>query len=320
MRSRSHFGLLAVGAPLAAFVVVFVVSLAAFGLEGDETPNRAARPVAKAALGGAGRIVVSLSAESSEPAESYLTSARLDGSDIRPITRAPEGGLASDGSPAVSPDGTTIAFQRSVPGKPPHIYLVGIDGTGLRRLTKGPAAEIAPAWSPDGARIAFSRTVGARFDLVVADADGSSLTQLTHTPRADEDGASWSPNGTQLGFTRFARDDEDLWVIDVDRTNAHALIRGGHEDSSPAWATDGARIALVRDGRIALFTFERFEVELLTPADPVKNAGPSWSPDGNRIVFTRDPGTIFVMDADGANPTPVPLDRQATGAVWVPAL
>ena len=228
-------------------------------------------------------------------------------------------GLASDGSPAVSPDGTTVAFQRSVPGESPHIYLVGIDGTGLRRLTEGPAAEIAPAWSPDGTRIAFSRAVGARFDLVVSDADGSSLTQLTHTPKVDEDGASWSPNGVQLGFTRFARDNEDLWVIDVDGTNAHALVRGRHEDSSPAWAADGSRIALVRDGRIALFTFERFEVEFLTQPGPMKDAGPGWSPDGTRIVFTRDPGTIFVIDADGGNATPVPLEGQATGAVWVPA-
>jgi Tol biopolymer transport system component len=234
---------------------------------------------------------------------------------VRPITEAPEAGLASDASPAVSPDGTVVAFQRSVPGESPHIYVVGIDGTGLRRLTEGPAAEIAPAWSPDGTRIAFSRAVGDRFDLVVSDADGSRLTRLTQTPNADEDGASWSPNGAQLVFTRFARDDEDLWVIDVDGANAHALVRGPHEDSSPAWAADGARIALVRDGRIALLTFERFEVEFLTPAGPVKEAGPSWSPDGKRIVFTRDPGTILVVDADGAKATPVPFDGQATGGL-----
>jgi Tol biopolymer transport system component len=315
MRPPSRFGLLAVGAPLAAFVVVFVVSLTAFGLDGDERPN----PAAKAGPEGKGRVVFTLSADTAEPAEGYLASARLDGSDVRPITEAPEAGLASDDSPAVSPDGTVVAFQRSVPGESPHIYVVGIDGTGLRRLTEGPAAEIAPAWSPDGTRIAFSRAVGDRFDLVVSDADGSRLTQLTQTPNADEDGASWSPNGAQLVFTRFARDNEDLWVIDVDGANAHALVRGPHEDSSPAWAADGARIALVRDGRIALFTFERFEVEFLTPAGLVKEAGPSWSPDGDRIVFTRDPGTILVVDADGAKATPVPFDGQATGAVWVPA-
>jgi TolB protein len=314
----SRYGLLAFGAPLVAFVVVFLVSLAAFGLDDDEMSNSAAEPAAEAGPGGEGRIVFTLSADSAEPAEGYLVSARLDGSEVRPVTDAPEAGLASDVSPAVSPDGKIIAFQRSLPGESPHIYLVGIGGTGLRRLTEGPAAEIEPAWSPDGTRIAFSRVVGDRFDLVVSDADGSSLIQLTHTQNADEDGASWSPNGAQLAFTRFAHDNEDLWAIDADGTNAHALVRGSHEDSSPAWAADGARIALVRDGRIALFTFESFEVEFLTPAGPMKEAGPSWSPDGSRIVFTRDPGTILVVDSDGANGAPVPFDGQATGAVWVP--
>jgi len=75
----------------------------------------------------------------------------------------------------------------------------------------------------------------------------------------------------------------------------------------------------VRDGRVALFTFEDFDVAFLTDAGPAKDAGPHWSPDGSRIAFTRDPGTILVMGADGSNPTPVPLEGRATGAAWVPA-
>ena len=318
MRPCSRVRLLALGAPPTAFLVVFAVSLAVFRL-GDEAGPRAARSsTTEKAPAGSDRLVVTLKADSTEPVEGYLASVSLEGSDVRPITTPPEPGLAADGSPSVSPDGTTVAFQRAVPGEPPFVHLVGIDGSGLRRLTQGRAAEISPAWSPDGTRIAFSRAVGDRFDLFVADADGSHLAQVTRTANADEDGAAWSPNGAQLAFARFANDDENLWVVDVDGANAHALIRGPHEDSSPAWAADGARIAIVRDGRIALFSFEHFEVTMLTDADPGKDAGPNWSPDGSRIVFTRDPGTIFVMDADSASQTPVPLPGQATGAVWEP--
>jgi len=315
MRSSRRLRLLALGAPAVAFLVVFGVSSAAFRIEDGEHPATAATETPA----GGERLVLTLSAGSSEPAEGYLASVSLDGSGEAPITTPPASGIASDASPSVSPDGRTIAFQRAVPGEPPHVYLVGIDGSGLRRLTDGPAAEIAPAWSPDGARIAFSRAVGDRFDLVVCDADGSRLARLTRTPRADEDGAAWSPNGEQIAYTRFADDDEDLWVVDADGADAHPLVRGRHEDSSPAWAADGARIAIVRDGRIALFTFERFDVAFLTASGPVKGAGPRWSPDGARIAFTRDPGTILVMDADGSNPTPVPLEERATGAAWVPA-
>jgi hypothetical protein len=55
MRPPSRFGLLAVGAPSAAFVVVFVVSLAAFGLDGDERPNPAARPARRARVASSSR-------------------------------------------------------------------------------------------------------------------------------------------------------------------------------------------------------------------------------------------------------------------------
>ena len=36
-----------------------------------------------------------------------------------------------------------------------QIYRVGVDGAGLRRLTRHGGT--APAWSPDGKRIAFAR-------------------------------------------------------------------------------------------------------------------------------------------------------------------
>jgi TolB protein len=256
---------------------------------------------------------------SQEPAEAYLASVAVDGSDVREITQPPEGGIAADGSPSVSPDGKTIAFSRAIPGESPHIYLGGVDGSGLRRFTQGNLAEIQPVWSPDGTRIAFSRADGEHFDLFVAAADGSGLTQLTHTPLADEDSCTWSPNALQLAFTRFRNDDEDVLAINVDGTEQHPLIRGRHDDASPAWSPEGSRIAITRDGRIAVFTFEHFEVAFLTKAGTKKDTGPSWSPDGSRIVFTRDPGTILVMNADGSKLADVPLDKPGTAAVWEPA-
>src|SRR5262245_50172114 len=305
MASR-RFLLLAFGVPAVTFVAVFGVTVAA--LRDDGGVDKSGRAAAPAAADNGERLVFTLSANSSEPAEGYLATAALDGTGLSEITAPPDGGLAADMAPSVSPDGRTIAFARAVPGEPPHVYLVGVDGSDPRRISDVEDAEISPAWSPDGTRLAFSRVVGERFELFVAHADGSEAVRLIHTPRADEAGASWSPNGTQIAFTRFAHDNEDLWVVDADGANGHALVRGRHEDSSPAWAPDGARIAIVRDGRIALFTFERFEVQLLTPPSPTKEAGPRWSPDGASIVFTRDPGTIFVMDAGGSTPKPVPLD------------
>ena len=307
--------------PVAAFALVFAGSLAYFRATDAGPQAEAATSKGRPATGSSkGRLVLALHAVGSpEPAEAYLASVAVDSSDVREITRPPDGTIAADGSPSVSPDGKTIVFSRAIPGEPPHIYLVGMDGSGLRRLTQGNLAEVQPVWSPDGTRIAFSRADGDHFDLFVVGAEGSGLTQLTHTPLADEDSCTWSPNGMQLAFTRFQKDDEDVLAINVDGTEQHPLIRGRHDDASPSWSPEGARIAIARDGRIAVFTFEHFKVAFLTETGTKKDTGPSWSSDGSRIVFTRDPGTIFVMNADGSKLVNVPLDKLATAAVWEPA-
>src|SRR5215216_2407030 len=60
--------------------------------------------------------------------------------------------------PQVSPDGRHVAFtigdvnfdaNRVVN----HIYVVSIDGSGLKQLTSGDKSSSAPRWSPEGKKI-----------------------------------------------------------------------------------------------------------------------------------------------------------------------
>jgi TolB protein len=320
--------LLLLGIPTAVFALVFVGSLAYFRLTDEPTANPEPRPVGRELLrppAGQGRLVLTLSAETEEPAESYLVSISLDGSDVRPITAPPpEGGLASDGYPAPAPDGGTIAFKRATASPTgstePHVYLVGVDGSSLRRLTSGGAAEFNPAWSPDGKRIAFARAVGRRFDLFVCGSDGSGLKRLTKTPTADEDFPAWSPDGTRLVFARydggFEQGTGDLWLVDDDGSHETLLLGGPGDHSQATWSPDGGQIAFVEEGHIAVMNADGTDVRPLTEGGPM-DFRPAWSADGSRLVFTRDPGTILVIDVDSSQLFKVPLDAPASEAVWV---
>ena len=67
----------------------------------------------------------------------------VDGSDMRSISSGPE-----DYSPAVSPDGSKVAFMREVAGAASDIWTVNADGTGAVGLTNAPGIETFPAWKP----------------------------------------------------------------------------------------------------------------------------------------------------------------------------
>jgi len=87
-----------------------------------------------------------------------------DGSNSRALTADP----AADMAPAISPDGTRVAFQSdrtnlagTATGRVFHIWVMDIDGSNLRQVTTTPSNDIHPAWSPDSQFITFSRQLTA---------------------------------------------------------------------------------------------------------------------------------------------------------------
>ena len=72
------------------------------------------------------------------------------------LTTPPRNG--SDFSPLISPDGTQVAFARTPYRGVADVYVIGTDGTGLRRVTTTPIPDRGTAkvgstplaWSPDG--------------------------------------------------------------------------------------------------------------------------------------------------------------------------
>jgi Tol biopolymer transport system component len=250
---------------------------------------------------------------------------------VRPITEAPEAGLASDASPAVSPDGTVVAFQRSVPGESPHIYVVGIDGAGLRRLTEGPAAEIAPAWSPDGTRIAFAEE-GRNTDIYTISPDGTGLARLTDAPVMEYQPA-WSPDASRIAFVGYDMaaggnppSSVRLYVMNADGTGVTEL--GPENVDGPSWSPDGSEIAYAdtESGSImAIRPDGSGQRRIVDVAELVGGVhlvfGIAWSPDGTKLAFSAGPANtdthIYVVNRDGTALTQLTDDRAPdAGPAW----
>jgi len=78
-----------------------------------------------------------------------LKIASLAFDEVQPVTDSTE-----DTAPALSPDGQRVVFMSNRDGNW-EIYMVNVDGSGLRRLTDNAAQDGLPTWSPDGRAIAF---------------------------------------------------------------------------------------------------------------------------------------------------------------------
>jgi hypothetical protein len=229
---------------------------------------------------------------------------------------------AWDSDPAVSPDGSTIAFCSSRDGVD-GIYLVPLAG-GTPRLLTDLAGACYPAWSPDGTELAFSANgPGIRdADIFTIGVDGSALEQLTSGPDGDL-APQWSPNRDVIAFYRLPDppDDHaeaDIYVVDPRTASVTRLTDAPGMDLHPSWSPDGSEIVFATqrfvDDResypavLAIMDADGSNVRQLTATfEAGVDSQPSWSPDGSRIAFTRTSSAsdeeegIYTIAPDGSD-------------------
>jgi TolB protein len=80
-----------------------------------------------------------------------------------------------DTAPAVY--GNQVAFASDRDGNW-EIYVIGTDGTGLKRLTDNASIDGLPTWSPDGKTIAFVSNQGGAWAIWAMSPDGSNRRKL----------------------------------------------------------------------------------------------------------------------------------------------
>ncbi|GMV20953.1 MAG: tricorn protease [Acidimicrobiia bacterium] len=96
--------------------------------------------------------------------------------------------------PAISPDGTQIAFTYKG-----DLYLVPASGGTARPLTSHEAHDYMPVWSPDGRSLAFASDRYGNFDLFIVPVTGGEPRRLTYHSTAESPYA-FTPDGQAIVF------------------------------------------------------------------------------------------------------------------------
>jgi hypothetical protein len=155
------------------------------------------------------------------------------------------GTATGDMNPLWSSDGQTIAFTRGpssgligAPG-PYNLMVTDLNGSNLRALTEGDAANYAMAWMPNGLRILYT----------VASQNGASLNLIDIqtgevTPLFDinyNGTVVVSPDGQWLAFEEMRPLDKyGLFISKLDGSNRKLLADGDpYIVTIPAWSPDG---------------------------------------------------------------------------------
>lgn len=164
----------------------------------------------------------------------------------------------NDGWPTWSPDGQRIAFESDRSGNW-EIWVVNVDGTGLRSLTDHPAQDRFPAWSPEGATIAFTSDRAGNLDVWRMNADGTQPVNLTQMPGRDRY-AMWSPDGQEIAFNTARDGNQEIYTMNADGSNPRNLSQSPDSIEGLAdWSPDGQRLVLYSDklGEKKLFIVDR---------------------------------------------------------------
>jgi tricorn protease len=217
--------------------------------------------------------------------------------------------------PALSPDGSTIAF--SYLG---DIWTVPASGGRATRITGHDAYEREPVWSPDGKWLAFTSDRFGNNDIFLVAAGGGEPRQITFHTGNDVAG-DFSPDGKWIYFTSGRTSNASTWRIATAGGNPEPVL-----DTYWSWPYDprigpDGRTLLVslgmengskwRRGYRGANSAKLWVKPLDQPrarlvfGDEANAFCPAWSPRGDRIFFTSDRqtgiGNLWSVAADGSD-------------------
>ena len=183
----------------------------------------------------------------------------------------------------VSPDGKRLAFSLPSTQKKDNnsIWMVGIDGKGLRKLTNQPELEISPSWRPDGAEIVYSagKTVEAHelWQVSLKDHAQEQLTAGTLSLKVDP---AVSPAGV-IAYSDNQAGSYDIWVLDKDGGKPARITDMPEFEGEPSWSPDGKALAfsVYRSGENRIWVSDNVGkgARPVTPAG-VRSRSPVWAP------------------------------------------
>ncbi len=231
---------------------------------------------------------------------------------VREPLTLPTPATLGDYSPAVSPDGTRIAFVRGINGATADIHTIPVNGGAVTRVTWDNQDLVGLDWSADGRSLVYAtdRAGGYTIWRVPAGGGDSQLVvggaaKLKHPSVARADGRiSYESWGYEINLWEAPLADRLDLEDDLTATLRPVVQTSDQWNHSPDLSPDGRQVAFVstRSGGAQLWVADRSgaNARQLSAFGRASMRQPRWSPDGRRILISAGVNgqmDLYALDA-----------------------
>ncbi|MFN4261154.1 MAG: DPP IV N-terminal domain-containing protein [Gemmataceae bacterium] len=252
-----------------------------------------------------------------KPGEADLYVMKPDGSDRRKV-------IADGGWPTFAADGKSLYFHSTRQGKW-GVWQVGVDGSGLRRITAEDVEAYTPRVSADGNWLAMAVKRGSHRQIELLDLRSGKTVTVTQGD-ADHWNPSPSPDGRFVVYHRISPGltipNVEPWGAPPDSDLQMLRLAG----SFPAFSPDGKRLALVSGNfsQLDVMNIDGSARQMLYATKRRSLFSTTWAHTGDRIAFAHGPAfgepqvgvNIVSVRPDGSDPR---LLTEETGNNGFPA-
>ncbi len=199
--------------------------------------------------------------------------------------------------------GTRIAYVSKV-GRFSELFMMDMDGSNSRQLTRDKGLVYSPSWSPTGDRLVYTSYRSKRPELYISSPDNPSPKQLTKDGSLKL-GTKFMRDGQSLIGTNSFGGASNIVLYDLRGTILRKLTNSDGIDVSPTLSPDGSSYAFCsnRAGgpQIYVGSVGGGEVRRISFTNSNYCTSPSWSPKGDKIAFVCRSGgnQLFLSSPTG---------------------
>lgn len=214
-------------------------------------------------------------------------------------------GAGWEGEPALSPDGSLIAYASDESGNP-DIWIIDAQGGNALRLTDDPGDDRGPHWFPDGSAIAFVSNRSGRSAIWKVPRLGGSSTLIVDNAQDP----AISPDGQWLAVAQpDDRANLRIAVVNLQNPDRRRWLTGdtdglwNHE--GPSWSPDGKVLCYSAGRDLWLVAADNGAPRRLTTDNEI-DFRPSWSADGRYIYFSshrEGTSALWRVSTSGGRPS-----------------